>query len=203
MAVDFTTLLDKLQPDPGGESTVRIRVGTVDAVNADGTLDITMSSGVLVSGVPKLANAYAPDGANVQMISQRGSLLVIGAVAASDVSGEWTDLTFAANFTNNGTGYNAGYKKVGSTVYLRGVIQRTSGVFTFNTNFTPLVLPAALRPSVRPHLWMGVTQWSSANIPIARCEVQSDGDLIVAAAADVASGTAPTWIDINTQYEVM
>lgn len=81
--IDLTTLLDKLNPDPGGESTVRIRVGTVTTVNANGTLDITMSSGVLVPGVPKLANAVAPAGAVVQMISQRGSLLVIGAVAGS------------------------------------------------------------------------------------------------------------------------
>lgn len=88
--IDLTTLLDKLNPDPGGESTVRIRVGTVTTVNANGTLDITMSSGVLVPGVPKLATAYAPAGAIVQMISQRGSLLVIGAVGSSGANGPMT-----------------------------------------------------------------------------------------------------------------
>jgi hypothetical protein len=83
MAVDYTTLLTKLNPDPGGESTLRLRVGTVDLVNANGTLDIEMSSGVIVQGVPKLASAYAPLGAVVQMISLRGSLLVLGAVSVT------------------------------------------------------------------------------------------------------------------------
>lgn len=85
--IDFTTILDQLQPDPGGESTLRLRTGTVNVVNADGTLDITMSSGVIVPEVPKLAGAYAPVGANVQMIAQRGGLLVIGSVGSTALSG--------------------------------------------------------------------------------------------------------------------
>jgi hypothetical protein len=90
MAVDFTALLDKLNPDPGGESVLRLRAGTVAAVNANGTLDITMSSGIVVAGVHKLATAYAPVGANVQMIAQRGSLLVIGAVGSGGANGAMT-----------------------------------------------------------------------------------------------------------------
>lgn len=201
--IDYTKLLEKISPKPDGEDKLRLRTGTVTTANADGTLDITMSDGVLLPGVNKLATAHAPAGAVVQIIVFRGAMLVIGAVASSTSSGEWTGLTFETGFTNNGSGYVAGYKRVGGTVHLRGVIQRSSGVFTFNTSFIPFVLPVGLRPSLRPHLWWGVTQWSSSNMPLARCEVQSDGDLVVAATADATSGTAPTWIDINTQYEVM
>lgn len=90
MAIDFTRLVEKLNPDPGAEDPLRLRVATVTTVNANGTLDITMSSGVLVPGVPKLATAYAPAGAVVQVITLRGSLLVIGAVASGGALGAMT-----------------------------------------------------------------------------------------------------------------
>jgi hypothetical protein len=85
--LDYTSLLKKLAPEDDAEDFLRLRVGTVNAVNANGTLDITMSSGVIVPSVPKLATAYAPVGAVVQMISQRGSLMVIGAVGSSGANG--------------------------------------------------------------------------------------------------------------------
>ena len=81
--MDYTALLKKLTPDQDGEPHTRLRTGVVDAVNANGTLDILMSGGIIVPGVPKLATAYAPPGATVQMISSRGSLLVIGAVGSN------------------------------------------------------------------------------------------------------------------------
>jgi hypothetical protein len=80
--IDYTALLKKLTPDRDGEAHTHLRTGTVDAVNSDGTLDIMMSGGIIVPSVPKLASAYAPDGATVQMISFRGSLLVLGPSAS-------------------------------------------------------------------------------------------------------------------------
>lgn len=85
--IDYTKLRRKLIPDRDGEPHTYLRTGTVDAVNSDGTLDILMASGVIVPDVPKLATAYAPDGAVVQMISIRGSLLVIGAVGGNAAMG--------------------------------------------------------------------------------------------------------------------
>jgi hypothetical protein len=79
--IDYTALLKKLTPDRDGEPHTHLRTGTVAAVNSDGTLDITMSGGVLVPGVPKLASVFADVGDAVQMISFRGSLLVLGPVA--------------------------------------------------------------------------------------------------------------------------
>jgi hypothetical protein len=90
MALDYTKLVQKLTPPRDGEDTLRLRVGTVTTVNANGTLDITMSSGILVPGVPKLATAYAPAGAVVQMISFRGSLMVIGATGSGGAHGGMT-----------------------------------------------------------------------------------------------------------------
>ncbi len=85
--IDYTRLVEKLQPTNDAEDPLRLRVATVTTVNANGTLDITMSSGILVPGVPKLATAYAVAGSVVQVISFRGSLLVIGAVASSGANG--------------------------------------------------------------------------------------------------------------------
>jgi hypothetical protein len=85
--IDYTKLVEKLTPTLDAEDTLRLRVGTVTTVNANGTLDITMSSGILVPGVPKLATAYAPAGSVVQMISFRGSLMAIGATGSGGANG--------------------------------------------------------------------------------------------------------------------
>ena len=79
--MDYTRMLEKLIPTVDGEDKLRLRTGTVDAVNADGTLDIEMSDGLILPNVNKLVSAYAPAGAVVQIIVFRGALLVIGAVS--------------------------------------------------------------------------------------------------------------------------
>lgn len=79
--MDYTKLLGKIVPKVDGEDTLRLRTGTVDAVNADGTLDIQMSDGLILPSVNKLVSAYAPVGAVVQIIVFRGAMLVIGAVS--------------------------------------------------------------------------------------------------------------------------
>lgn len=78
--LDYTKLLEKLSPQPDAEDILRLRVGTVLAVNADGTLNLTVSE-ITVEDVPKLSGTSAPVGAVVQVITYRGSMLVIGAVA--------------------------------------------------------------------------------------------------------------------------
>lgn len=76
--IDFTKLQRKLNPPPDGEDSVKLRTGVVSAANADGTVDLTMS-GVTVPSVPVLDQARGlAVGANVQVLSVRGSLLVLG-----------------------------------------------------------------------------------------------------------------------------
>jgi hypothetical protein len=78
--IDMTKLLSKLIPDVGGEDVVRMRTGIVDAVNADGTVDLGIA-GIIVPDIPRLASAVVSAGLVVNVISFRGSLLVIGAAA--------------------------------------------------------------------------------------------------------------------------
>jgi len=91
MALDYTKLMKKLRPSLDGEDTLTLRVGVVDAVNTDGTADVAIS-GIILTGVPRLAEASVMEGAVVQMISYRGSLMIIGRSAdsaESDGVGMW------------------------------------------------------------------------------------------------------------------
>lgn len=92
MTADFTNLIRKIVPDPGGEDVLKLRVGILSAVNSDGTADIYLS-GVLVEDVPRLQGVTAQQGALVQVLSYRGSLLIIGQSAetgATAGAGLWT-----------------------------------------------------------------------------------------------------------------
>lgn len=65
-----------------GQDVSRLRTGVVTAVNASGTVDVTLS-GVTVASVPVLSGVIVLTGAVVQMLSYRGSLVVIGVTASS------------------------------------------------------------------------------------------------------------------------
>lgn len=107
MTFDPTKLLSKLLPDVGGEDVVRMRTGIVDAVNADGTVDLGIA-GIIVPDIPVLQGAYAGAGAVVNVISFRGSLLVIGGT---------TPTTGGAGATSV-MAFNSGAGTVVGTAYL-------------------------------------------------------------------------------------
>lgn len=83
-SIDYTRLLERLIPDPGGEDKLRLRTGVIDEVNADGTVDVVIS-GVTVTNVPVLANAMVMADMVTQILSYRGSLLVIGSTGGKRV----------------------------------------------------------------------------------------------------------------------
>jgi hypothetical protein len=82
-SINYTKLLEKLDPTPGGEDKARMRTGVISAVNTDGTVDLAIS-GIVVPDVPRLDGAIVPVGAAVNVIGYRGSLLVIGRTAIND-----------------------------------------------------------------------------------------------------------------------
>jgi hypothetical protein len=86
MSIDYQKLLAKLMPEPGGEDVARMRVGIVDAVNADGTVNLGIA-GIIVPSIPVLSSAGVSDNAVVNVISYRGSLLVIGSTATAGGQG--------------------------------------------------------------------------------------------------------------------
>jgi hypothetical protein len=81
--IDYTRLRKKLIPEPDGEPHIVMRTGTISQVNANGTVDLLMSDGTIVPGVSRLANVAVWVGLVVQILSFRGSLLVLGSSAQS------------------------------------------------------------------------------------------------------------------------
>lgn len=84
---DYTKLLNKLVPSPGGEDTVRMRTATVTAINSNGTVRISVSGVTIPKDISRLASSSMSMGDTVSVISFRGELLVIGAVAGGPTAG--------------------------------------------------------------------------------------------------------------------
>lgn len=82
MTIDYTKLINQLDPEPDGEDSLKPRTAIVDAVNANGTLNIILS-GVVVPNVPRLASVAPVVGDAVQVQVSRGSMLVIGFVTSN------------------------------------------------------------------------------------------------------------------------
>lgn len=90
--LDYTKLRQKLNPEPDGQDVLRLRVGVVTAINANGTCDVTVS-GTTVPNVSRLQEATVSVGAVVQMLSYRGAMMIIGRAASSSQNaglGLWT-----------------------------------------------------------------------------------------------------------------
>jgi hypothetical protein len=85
MAIDYTRLIEQLDPEQDGEDSLKPRTAIVDEVNSDGTLDIILS-GIVIENVPRLSTVSAMEGDVVQVQVSRGSILVVGFVN-TNVSG--------------------------------------------------------------------------------------------------------------------
>jgi energy-converting hydrogenase Eha subunit C len=78
MSIDYTRLLSKLSPAQDGQDVARLRTGLVMVVNSDGTADVAIS-GVTIEDVPVLGdNTMLIVGQACQVLTYRGSLLVLG-----------------------------------------------------------------------------------------------------------------------------
>jgi hypothetical protein len=82
MPIDLSQIKKKIVGPQDGQDVVRLRVGTVSAVNADGTLDVTIS-GIVVPSVPRLRGEPLAVGEVVQLTSYRGSLMVLDSTASN------------------------------------------------------------------------------------------------------------------------
>jgi hypothetical protein len=82
MTIDYTRLLGKLMPPSDGQDVARLRTGIITVINSDGTVDVTLS-GVTIEDLPVLGgNASLVVGQACQILTYRGSLLVLGQVGS-------------------------------------------------------------------------------------------------------------------------
>ena len=105
MTIDYTRMLDKLIPVADGQDVLRLRTGLVMAINSDGTLDVAIS-GVTVEDIPVLGdNSGFIVSQPCQVLTYRGSLLVLGQVGsgtAGPVTRPSAFMTFGTpTITNN------------------------------------------------------------------------------------------------------
>jgi hypothetical protein len=105
--IDYVSLMNRLFPKPDGEAPVTLRTATVTAIDADGTADINLS-GVTVANVPVLGGAVFIVGTVVQVLSTRGSLLIIGGANAAKSSPVEQASLSGGEGTMGGTGFTNG-----------------------------------------------------------------------------------------------
>lgn len=77
--MDYTKLVQKLLPQDqvSGDPGLELRVGVVDSLGTGSAVNVFLS-GTLITNVPRLGDAAIQAGAVVQILSYRGSLLVLG-----------------------------------------------------------------------------------------------------------------------------
>ena len=127
MAVDLTTLRRKLIPETDGQDPARLRVGTVTAVNSDGTVDVTLN-GTAVANVPVLDSADGLDtDVVVQMLGYRGSLLVLGPVRTG-YPDEVCRAVSISPTANTPTGQGITYPSLGGTGTIVSFVSPLSAV---------------------------------------------------------------------------
>lgn len=137
----FATLVTKQQ----GAATADL----FQAQNNAGTALVNITSGGNV-GIGTTSPAAKLD---VNGSANFGATTVTSLSLSSTINGSlyttnWTNVTFATNWSNNGSGYqNVQYKKVGDLVFIRGLA--TSNANAWNANTTIFTLPAGFRPSNR------------------------------------------------------
>lgn len=81
---DMLKLVDKLFPIPGGEHDLQLRMGLVEALNADNTIDASIG-GVLLEDVKTLASAhpYLVVDNSAVFLQWRGTLIALGSIATT------------------------------------------------------------------------------------------------------------------------
>lgn len=115
MPLDYTKIKKKLVPPPDGQDVAKLRTAVVAAYNtADGSVDITLNGATILS-VPVLSGVAVTVGVPVQVLSYRGSLLVIGA------SGDGAQPVEATGSTSNGTTTSTTYTNSLTTTGVHGV----------------------------------------------------------------------------------
>jgi hypothetical protein len=118
MAIDYTKLRRKLTPEPeiDGDPGIRLKVGTVAAIDSSTGLVTLNLNGATVPAVPSLSGARFAVGTVVQVLSYRGALLILG--ASNSASAQPVEATGS---TTPGTTTSTSYTNTLTTTGIHGV----------------------------------------------------------------------------------
>lgn len=179
----------------GDGDTSRTRMGVVQAVNSDGTVDVTIGGeSSVVPGVSAL-DSYASLPGDTVWISVSGpDMFVLGRTATEQTDTGWIEMTGWLNgsspyLTGGVTGYIPRMRRMNGVVYLEGLFNSGS---TANGQHV-FTLPAGFRPSsttmlALPHTGTGIR----------RCDVASSGTMILR--EQFAGSPTTGWHDLHTCF---
>lgn len=197
--IDYTKLLDKIDPQPGGEDTLRLRTGIVDAINVDGTLDVEISK-VVVPNVPRMDNLVVAVGQSVQVLSYRGALLVMGRSATSSVGTILRARKSATTTRNTNTTtllddpHLFVTPKINTAYAFRGYLQWMSGT-TPDIKFF-FSLPASSSLNL---MWTVFNRAASISTQIVQTSTMLQGETLVMSGAGTTFSTQSQWVSVTGQ----
>lgn len=151
MAIDFFKLLEKLAPDTDGEDVTRLRKGVVEALNADGTVDLGLS-GIVIPAVPRLDSARVSVGQRVRVLTTRGGLLVLGPISTANEPYFVSATAASSNFTTT----DATVLQINSVVFRAGRAYRVEfyGGWNDAAGAPTLVNPKIKKTNSTGTLWV-------------------------------------------------
>ena len=135
-------------PEPNHPLTAIRRQGVVqDIANAPTTINVFIGGDVNTLVACSYLSAYQPAvGDTVSVLANQGDYVVLGSLAGlatHPLASTWQGLNYAANVTDLGSPWDAGqWIKVGTVVYLRGLLKLTGNIAANGTLFT---MPAGAR----------------------------------------------------------
>lgn len=193
--IDYTALLKKLTPDRDGEPFTHLRTAVVDAVNSDGTVDLEMSGGIIVPDVSKLDSAHVEVNTVVQVISFRGSMLVLGPVANLSAVNSGQVIAYHSESTDSVAG-GSGAEVVIMSVTASLQDERTYRVWT-EFHATPSVAGVAGAVRIRQGLGLAGTELrlSYADFP----NTGTAGNHFLISTAFTATSTGPQTFTATAQ----
>lgn len=98
MPIDLTKIKKKINPPPDGQDVAKLRTGQVTAIDAStGAVSVNLN-GTVITNVPVLGGALFVVGTSVQLLSYRGSLLILG--GSDDVVAQPVQLTGSTTLGN-------------------------------------------------------------------------------------------------------
>jgi hypothetical protein len=104
MAIDLTKIKKKIVPVPDGQDVLRLRTAPITALQSNGTVTVNLNN-TLVTDVPVLSGASVIVGMTAQILSYRGSLMVIGISGSAGPTASQSGSTTSGTATPGNTSF--------------------------------------------------------------------------------------------------
>lgn len=175
MPIDLTQIKKKILPPQDGQDELKLRTGTVSAVNVDGTVNLTLN-GVTVPSVPVISGVTVSASQVVQVLTYRGSLMVLGGTGNKMVLRKSGDQNLTLNNTTAQAITDMAFTGQANAVYLVKLL------LTYNGNSAQDIKVSWTGPS-----GVDITRWVIAP-QVGSTDVENQGVSMVRRSAGTEQG---------------